>query len=65
LLIPLTKLLELLHFVEKPNVFVSDLINCGVYIFSSEMLKKGFFNDLAKKYANILETNKDDTSLAK
>ncbi|XP_061372366.1 uncharacterized protein LOC133314851 [Gastrolobium bilobum] len=25
---------EMLHYTEKPETFVSDLINCGVYIFS-------------------------------
>jgi mannose-1-phosphate guanylyltransferase len=25
---------ELLHYTEKPETFVSDLINCGVYIFT-------------------------------
>eukprot|EP00898_Chlorokybus_atmophyticus_P000856 jgi/Chlat1/1771/Chrsp134S02093 len=28
---------ELLHYTEKPETFVSDLINCGVYVFSSEV----------------------------
>ncbi|CAI9109569.1 OLC1v1009413C1 [Oldenlandia corymbosa var. corymbosa] len=29
---------ELLHYTEKPETFVSDLINCGVYIFTPEIL---------------------------
>ncbi|KAM0937446.1 putative mannose-1-phosphate guanylyltransferase [Dioscorea sansibarensis] len=29
---PATK--ELLHYTEKPETFVSDLINCGVYVFT-------------------------------
>ncbi|KAK6928246.1 Nucleotidyl transferase domain [Dillenia turbinata] len=32
---PLTK--ELLHYTEKPETFVSDLINCGVYVFTPEI----------------------------
>ncbi|CAN6477660.1 unnamed protein product [Victoria cruziana] len=32
---PLTN--ELLHYAEKPETFVSDLINCGVYIFTPEV----------------------------
>lgn len=28
---------ELLHYTEKPETFVSDLINCGVYIFTPEI----------------------------
>jgi mannose-1-phosphate guanylyltransferase len=26
---------EVLHYAEKPETFVSDIINCGVYLFSS------------------------------
>ncbi|KAF6159855.1 hypothetical protein GIB67_032939 [Kingdonia uniflora] len=29
---------ELLHYTEKPETFVSDLINCGVYIFTPDIL---------------------------
>ncbi|KAA8530283.1 hypothetical protein F0562_004992 [Nyssa sinensis] len=32
---PITK--ELLHYTEKPETFVSDLINCGVYVFTPEI----------------------------
>ncbi|GAA0147250.1 transferase [Lithospermum erythrorhizon] len=32
---PTTK--ELLHYTEKPETFVSDLINCGVYVFTPEI----------------------------
>ncbi|KAJ7526886.1 hypothetical protein O6H91_16G027200 [Diphasiastrum complanatum] len=28
---------ELLHYAEKPETFVSDFINCGVYIFTPEI----------------------------
>ncbi|KAG9277646.1 mannose-1-phosphate guanyltransferase alpha-B [Astyanax mexicanus] len=28
---------EVLHFVEKPSTFVSDIINCGVYLFTPEI----------------------------
>ncbi|KAI4351522.1 hypothetical protein L6164_005886 [Bauhinia variegata] len=28
---------ELLHYTEKPETFVSDLINCGVYLFTPEI----------------------------
>nr|BBG22682.1 predicted GDP-mannose pyrphosphorylase [Dendrobium huoshanense] len=30
---------ELLHYTEKPETFVSDLINCGVYIFTADIFK--------------------------
>ncbi|XP_073128028.1 uncharacterized protein [Henckelia pumila] len=32
---PVTK--ELLHYTEKPETFVSDLINCGVYVFTPQI----------------------------
>ncbi|XAR51808.1 Mannose-1-phosphate guanylyltransferase [Bertholletia excelsa] len=32
---PTTK--ELLHYTEKPETFVSDLINCGVYVFTPDI----------------------------
>lgn len=32
---PITK--ELLHYTEKPETFVSDLINCGVYVFTPQI----------------------------
>ncbi|KAK8497456.1 hypothetical protein V6N12_016980 [Hibiscus sabdariffa] len=32
---PITK--ELLHYTEKPETFVSDLINCGLYIFTPDI----------------------------
>lgn len=30
---------QVLHYVEKPSTFVSDVINCGIYLFSPEALK--------------------------
>ncbi|KAH0464488.1 hypothetical protein IEQ34_007274 [Dendrobium chrysotoxum] len=30
---------ELLHYTEKLETFVSDLINCGVYIFTPDLFK--------------------------
>jgi mannose-1-phosphate guanylyltransferase len=32
---------EVLHYVEKPETFVSDLISCGVYVF-----EQGIFKDI-------------------
>ncbi|XP_022895347.1 mannose-1-phosphate guanyltransferase alpha-like [Olea europaea var. sylvestris] len=32
---PISK--ELLHYTEKPETFVSDLINCGVYVFTPKI----------------------------
>ncbi|XP_026860493.2 mannose-1-phosphate guanyltransferase alpha-B [Electrophorus electricus] len=28
---------EVLHFVEKPSTFVSEIINCGIYLFTPEI----------------------------
>ncbi|KAG2286700.1 hypothetical protein Bca52824_046304 [Brassica carinata] len=46
---------ELLHYTEKPETFVSDLINCGVYVFTSDIFKaiEGVYNqmrDLSSNY---------------
>ncbi|XP_023366162.1 mannose-1-phosphate guanyltransferase alpha isoform X2 [Otolemur garnettii] len=30
---------EVLHYVEKPSTFISDIINCGIYLFSPDALK--------------------------
>ncbi|XP_075385503.1 mannose-1-phosphate guanylyltransferase regulatory subunit alpha isoform X2 [Tenrec ecaudatus] len=30
---------EVLHYVEKPSTFVSDIINCGIYLFTPEALR--------------------------
>jgi NDP-sugar pyrophosphorylase family protein len=29
-----------LHFAEKPETFVSDLANCGVYVFAPEVFQR-------------------------
>ncbi|GAB4831789.1 hypothetical protein Ancab_005801 [Ancistrocladus abbreviatus] len=50
---PTTK--ELLHYTEKPETFVSDLINCGVYVFTPDIfsaIQAAFANqeDRAKRH---------------
>ena len=30
---------QVLHYVEKPETFISDLISCGIYIFSNTIFK--------------------------
>ncbi|KPP67337.1 mannose-1-phosphate guanyltransferase alpha-A-like [Scleropages formosus] len=30
---------EVLHYVEKPSTFVSDIINCGIYLFTPEIFR--------------------------
>uniref|UniRef100_A0A8C4PX38 GDP-mannose pyrophosphorylase Ab n=1 Tax=Eptatretus burgeri TaxID=7764 RepID=A0A8C4PX38_EPTBU len=38
---------EVLHYVEKPSTFVSELINCGVYLFTPKI-----FEDIATVFHN-------------
>ncbi|XP_038646348.1 mannose-1-phosphate guanyltransferase alpha-A-like [Scyliorhinus canicula] len=30
---------EILHYVEKPSTFVSDIINCGIYLFTPDIFQ--------------------------
>lgn len=30
---------QVLHYVEKPSTFVSDIINCGIYLFSPDIFQ--------------------------
>lgn len=52
---------ELLHYTEKPETFVSDLINCGVYIFTPKIFK-AIQDSFAqrKDRANLLRTTSFD-----
>ncbi|RID66060.1 hypothetical protein BRARA_D01226 [Brassica rapa] len=45
---------ELLHYTEKPETFVSDLINCGVYVFTSDIFKaiEGVYNQMRETSSN-------------
>ncbi|KAF2070589.1 hypothetical protein CYY_008094 [Polysphondylium violaceum] len=43
---------ELLHFAEKPETFVSSLINCGVYCFSPS-----FFDVMGKTMVDLRASN--------
>jgi len=45
---------ELLHYTEKPETFVSDLINCGVYIFSPK-----FFDITGKVMEDIRKSDEE------
>ncbi|EGC28640.1 mannose-1-phosphate guanylyltransferase [Dictyostelium purpureum] len=42
------KTAELLHYAEKPETFVSNLINCGVYVFSPQ-----FFDVMGKTMVDL------------
>ncbi|GFR70384.1 mannose-1-phosphate guanyltransferase alpha [Elysia marginata] len=43
---------EILHYVEKPETFVSPLINCGIYLFTPEI-----FSTLEVTFKKNLEDN--------
>ncbi|KAG6470863.1 hypothetical protein ZIOFF_071943 [Zingiber officinale] len=49
---------ELLHYTEKPETFVSDLINCGVYIFTPNIFTaiQGVFTERRDR-ANLRRMN--------
>ncbi len=55
-------IIELVHFSEKPDAYVSDLINCGVYLFSSDMYNKKYYLELEHKYASLLDSKKEGES---
>lgn len=49
---------ELLHYTEKPETFVSDLINCGLYCFSA-----AFFNTMGAVMTEITDRELLQTSM--
>lgn len=46
---------KVLHYVEKPETFVSEIINCGVYIFSPDSLFKLMGEVIQKNYKKMSE----------
>ncbi|ORX61708.1 nucleotide-diphospho-sugar transferase [Hesseltinella vesiculosa] len=48
---------EVLHYVEKPDAFISDLISCGVYLFDRSVM-----NELQKAKARK-DSHQDDTDV--
>ncbi|XP_024014566.1 mannose-1-phosphate guanyltransferase alpha isoform X3 [Eutrema salsugineum] len=50
---------ELLHYTEKPETFVSDLINCGVYVFTSDIFKaiEGVYEQMRETSSNYQISN--------
>ncbi|XP_059503606.1 mannose-1-phosphate guanyltransferase alpha-A isoform X2 [Stegostoma tigrinum] len=38
---------EVLHYVEKPSTFVSDIINCGIYLFTPDIFQ--YIGEVFKK----------------
>ena len=45
--------LQVLHYVEKPETFVSEIINCGIYIFSPAALFKLMGEVIQKNYRKM------------
>ncbi|XP_072541466.1 mannose-1-phosphate guanylyltransferase regulatory subunit alpha-A isoform X1 [Salminus brasiliensis] len=45
---------EVLHYVEKPSTFVSDIINCGIYLFTP---------DIFQHIGSVFQKNQQDLML--
>ena len=45
--------LQVLHYVEKPETFVSEIINCGIYMFSPAALFKLMGEVIQKNYRKM------------
>jgi len=58
---------SILHFVEKPNSYISTIINCGVYIFSLQVFQmlQSVFNSKKSEYLTssepVSDCNKNET----
>ncbi|KAE8750018.1 hypothetical protein FOCC_FOCC003142 [Frankliniella occidentalis] len=55
---------EVLHYVEKPSTFVSTLISCGVYVFSTEIFQtmSTVFNNKQSDYYSDNTHNTKESS---
>ena len=51
---------EVTHYVEKPSTFVSTLINCGVYICSTDIFQTfaAVFNKHQQEYYKLVKLSK-------
>lgn len=51
---------EVTHYVEKPSTFVSTLINCGVYICSTEIFQTfaAVFSKHQQEYYKLVKLSK-------
>lgn len=55
------KELEVKHFSEKPEMYMSNIINCGVYLFTiEELYKQKAYEAFRDRYAKIVEITKDE-----
>ncbi|KAI9105742.1 nucleotide-diphospho-sugar transferase [Phlyctochytrium arcticum] len=53
---------EVLHFVEKPESFLSDTISCGIYLFRPEIFDV-MKNAMAQRTAKLLEQGVDESTV--
>ncbi|KAJ3035165.1 hypothetical protein HDV00_004287 [Rhizophlyctis rosea] len=51
---------EVLHFVEKPETFISDLISCGVYLFNPKIFTVFMKDAIAKRHAKAVEAGEEE-----
>lgn len=54
---------RVIHYVEKPDTFVSDLINCGVYLFHTKEVFRVLWERLEQRHP--MEADPDDLVLDK
>ncbi|RDD39038.1 Mannose-1-phosphate guanyltransferase alpha-B [Trichoplax sp. H2] len=52
---------EVLHYVEKPETFISDIINCGIYLFSPSIID--LISKIIKDRHHSLELSEEPTQL--
>lgn len=57
--------IELNHFLEKSDLLVSDMINCGVYLFSPLIFEQEELTDIGRRYAKIMELSKEEKTISK
>ncbi|KAJ3080313.1 hypothetical protein HK102_003143 [Quaeritorhiza haematococci] len=53
---------EVLHFVEKPETFISDLISCGVYLFEAKAIFNVIRDAMVRKRQQELEFADPDSA---
>lgn len=57
--IDIIMLLEIKFFNEKPDMYLSNTINCGVYLFSVGIFNMSIFKGYKEKYEQIVKISKD------
>jgi mannose-1-phosphate guanylyltransferase len=54
---------EVMHYVEKPETFVSDLISCGVYAFNPSIFNS--MRDVVHQHLSRADLEEDDSLAGK